>query len=247
MPKANSNITVALVTGANTGIGFAVATQLAKDHGYHVIFGSRNPTQGAAAAAAVTAEGFSATSVQLDLTSDESIAAVVALIENKYGRLDVLVNNAGILCDLFVSGLTTRQLFSQTFNTNVIGTACLTEACLPLLRKSSLPRIVFVSSRMGSLAEATNTSMPFFHADIKAYDSSKAAVNMLALNYARLLADSGGLVNAVCPGLVKTKLSNNSADGATPEVGARRIVEMAILGKDGLTATFSDCDGSIPW
>jgi len=165
----------------------------------------------------------------------------------------VLVNNAGILLDGKArategqEGLSTRELFNQTFSTNLVGAACLTEACLPLLRTAELPRLIFVSSRMGSLSEATNKSTPFYSTDYKAYDSSKAALNMLALNYARILDGDGGMVNAVCPGLVKTKLTNHHPYGISTEMGARRIVELATALKGGPTATFSDQDGSIPW
>ncbi|KAF2846069.1 NAD(P)-binding protein [Plenodomus tracheiphilus IPT5] len=247
MVNTPSETTVALVSGANQGIGLAAATRLAKEHGYHVVVGSRNADAGAKVAASLQESGYKASSVQLDLSSEESISAAVKMIEETFGRLDVLVNNAGILIDGFIEGQSTRDLFNQTFGTNVIGTACLTEALLPLLRKSSLPRVVFVSSRMSSLAEATNKEMPFFHWDFKAYDASKAAVNMLALNYARMLEDAGALVNVACPGLVSTSLNNHNPEGATPEEGAQRIVELATLGKTGPTATFSDKDGSIPW
>ena len=245
--------TVALISGANQGIGLAVATQLAKDHGYHVIVGSRNAAAGEKVAAALVADGSLASSVQLDLSSDESIAAAASWIEREFGVLDVLVNNAGVLLDYVPGvleahkGLSTRELFDQTFSTNVIGTACLTEACLPLLRKSKLPRLVFVSSRMGSLSEATNKSTFYYPIDYKAYDSSKAALNMLALNYARILEDDGALVNIVSPGLVKTKLTNEHPMGTSTELGAQRIVELATAVKGGPTATFSERGGSIPW
>ena len=188
--------------------------QLAKDHGHHIVVGSRNEAAGAEVAAALVADGFAASSVQLDITSDTSIATAVAWIEHEFGVLDVLVNNAGILLDRESEGteddkrLSTRELFSQTLNTNVVGTACLTEACLPLLRKSDFARVIFVSSRMGSLTESTNKETPYYKADYRAYDCSKAAFNMLALNYARILDDIDASVNTVCPGLVQTKLTN---------------------------------------
>lgn len=240
-----SNQRVALISGANAGIGLAVATALAKDHGYHVIIGSRNAAAGEQAAATLAAAGASASSVQLDISSDESIAGAASRIEREFGALDVLINNAGVLLDW--NGLSTRELFNQTFITNVVGTVCLTEACLPLLRKSVVPRLVFVSSRMGSLAVATDKSTPFYSIDYKAYDSSKAALNMLALNYARILEGDGALVNAVCPGLVKTKLTGFHSMGSSTELGAQRIVELATAVKGGPTATFSDRDGGIPW
>ena len=245
--------TVALISGANAGIGLAVATQLAKDHGYHVIIGSRKAAAGEEVAAALVADGHSAASVQLDVSSDESIAAATSWIEREFGVLDVLINNAGIFLDRGsrpIEGhesLPTRELFNQTFSTNLIGAACLTETCLPLLRKSAVPRLVFVSSRMGSLSESTNKSTPYYSFDCKAYDSSKAALNMLALNYARILDGYGAMVNVACPGLVKTKMTDNSPMGSSTELGARRIVDLATASKGGPTATFSDRDGSVPW
>jgi NAD(P)-dependent dehydrogenase (short-subunit alcohol dehydrogenase family) len=251
MAAASTPKTIVLITGANQGIGLATARKLATEPNYHVIIGSRNVGAGIEAAKLISSENQLAdvSSLQLDLNSDASIIAAVQAISATHGRLDVLINNAGVLLDLDTSvpGLSTRELFTQTFFTNVIGTACLTEACLPLLRKSNLPKVIFVSSRMGSLQEGLNTKMPFFDVDIKAYDSSKAAVNMLALNYKRLLADKGGLVNAVCPKLISTKLTSMHPDGAPPEVGAQRIVELATDREGGVNGTFSDQDGVIPW
>jgi len=247
MANSASQDTIALISGANQGIGLATATRLAKEHGYHIVIGSRDASAGAHVASSFQESGYKASSIQLDLNSQDSIDAAAKVIEEKFGRLDVLINNAGILIDGVIPGQSTRDLFTQTFNTNVIGTACLTEALLPLLRKSPLPRIVFVSSRMGSLSEATNKGMPFYHSDFKAYDASKAAVNMLALNYARILDPVAGKINVVCPGLVNTRLSFNNPEGVRPEIGAQRIVELAVFGEEGATATFSDRDGEIPW
>ncbi|KAM0331270.1 hypothetical protein ACHAQA_002940 [Verticillium albo-atrum] len=240
---------VVLITGANTGIGLAVARQLAALPNYHVIIGSRSAEAGSAAADALKADGLLVSSVQLDLTSDDSINAAAAHIESSHGRLDVLVNNAGVLLDVAAahSGLPTRDLYNQTFGPNVIGTACVTDAMLPLLRKAALPRIVFVSSRMGSLAESLNENTMYYATDYKVYDASKAAVNLLAIEYARILKDVGGKSNAVCPGLVSTKLTGFTAYGTTTEVGAKRIVEVVLSGKDGPTGTFSDQNGAIAW
>jgi NAD(P)-dependent dehydrogenase (short-subunit alcohol dehydrogenase family) len=239
--------TIALVSGGNAGIGLAVVTQLAKDHGYHVIIGSRNESAGKEAASALVKDGFAVSSVQLDITSDESIAAAVGWIKSKFGVLDVLVNNAGIMLDTLPKPPPTRQLFNQTFDTNVTGAACLTEACLPLLQKSKSARLVFVSSRMGSVSETTNKETMYYNGEYRAYDASKAALNMLALNYARIFDGTEALVNVACPGLVQTKLTSFHAYGSSTEVGAKRIVELATLGKGGPTATFSDQNGAIPW
>jgi len=197
--------TITLVTGANQGIGLAVATALAKRHGHHVLIGSRNKAAGEKIAASLREEGHAATGVQLDLNDDNSIAEATETIRKDFGRLDVLVNNAGILIDGKDKGQSTRDLFTQTISTNVIGTACLTEALVPLLKAALKPRVIFVSSRMGSLEQATDKNTMFYAADYKAYDASKAAVNMLALNYARILEDAGGRSNAVCPGLVSDR------------------------------------------
>ncbi|KAK8115734.1 hypothetical protein PG984_012236 [Apiospora sp. TS-2023a] len=247
-----SHSAVALVSGANRGIGRAVATSLAKDHGYTVLIGSRNLADGEEVAQGLRAEGYKAQAIQLDLTSDESIHKAADVIDQAYGRLDVLVNNAAVLLDRYDErkpDLTPRELFRQTFEINVFGTAILTDALLPLLRKAAPgpPRVVFVSTRMASMAEGTNREMPFFFVDFKAYDSSKSAANMLALNYARLLEDVGGLVNVVCPGFVSTGLNFNNEAALPTEVGAQRIVEMATLDKNGAQATFTDKDGPIPW
>lgn len=247
MTASNTSNTIILISGANQGIGLATAIKLAKEHGYYVIIGSRNSEAGAKAAASLQAEGYAASSVQLDIESDASISAAAEYIDDKFGRLDVLINNGGILIDATPAADNIRHLFTQTFSTNVIGTACLTEAMLPLLRKSALPRVVFVSSRMGSLFEATNHNTSFYHLDCKAYDSSKAAFNMIALNYARILEDMGGLVNIGCPGLVESNLHVGTKGGTSAEVGAERIVELAILGKGGPTMTWSDIKGSVPW
>ncbi|KAM5345049.1 hypothetical protein ACJ41O_010911 [Fusarium nematophilum] len=238
---------LAFVTGATQGIGRAVAQILASQHSYHVILGARQPQDGEKVASGLREAGHKASVVQLDLTSPKSIEAAVKSIETDFGYLDVLVNNAGILLDHYDS-LSTWDLFSKTFTTNVIGTATLTEGLVPLLRKAKVgpPRVVFVTSVMGSLERATDKTTMYYNIDYKAYDASKAAVNMLMINYARVLGDKAK-VNSVCPGLVKTALNGFMEYGTSPEVGAERIVEMATLGEDGQTETVSDRSGGLPW
>ncbi|KIW20787.1 hypothetical protein PV08_01365 [Exophiala spinifera] len=257
--------TIALISGANTGIGEATARILAQDHGFHVLIGSRNLEAGQKVADSITSQGHSASAIQLDITSDASIAAAVRQIEQEHGGvLDVLINNAGILIDYLLHGRTepssssdkdgkkeedypsTREIFTRTMLTNVVGTACLTDACVPLLRRSTHPRVIFVSSIMGSIKEATVKSNMWYPIDYKAYDTSKAGVNMLTVQYARILEDVGASVNAVCPGLVRSQLTRYSM-GDPPEVGARRIVELAIAEKGGPTATFTNIHGPIAW
>ncbi|KAI1080671.1 short-chain dehydrogenase [Whalleya microplaca] len=221
----SSKTQVALITGANTGIGEAVATSLAADHGYH------------------------ASSVHLDLADAASISAAAKAIEAAHGRLDALVNNAGVLLetDPAAASLTLRQRLEATMATNLFGQADVTEAVWHLLLRAAdaPPRVVFVSSRMGSLVVAQDKGFRFYEGDFRAYDCSKAALNMLALNYGRMMDGVDGMVNCVCPGVVNTKVSG--WQGATPEVGAERIVQMATLGKGGPTKTYSDRNGWIPW
>lgn len=244
--------TIVLISGANRGIGLATAIRLAREHDYQVIIGSRSAENGAKVAKKLESEGLSVDSVQLDVTSDESIANAVEYITQKYGRLDVLINNTGILIDGETGdpNMSLRQKFDLTFSTNVTGAACLTEATIPLLRKSDQrPRVIFVTSRMGSISESLNPNTTYYKIDYKMYDASKAAVNMLSTHYARVLGEEvKARVNAVCPGLIATDLTRHTPYGDKPEVGAQRIMEMATLAEDDeTTGTFSDRHGVIPW
>ncbi|KAI8651820.1 hypothetical protein NCS55_01428500 [Fusarium keratoplasticum] len=226
-----ASLPLVLVTGASQGIGRAVAQALAGKHNYHVLLGVRNPQSGETVAAPLRDAGHQASVVQLDLTSPTSIEATIKYIQTRFGYLDVLINNAGILIDHH-EGQTTWDLFTKTFTTNVM---------------AGPPRVVFVSSVMGSLERSTDKTTPYYPIDYKAYDASKAAVNMLTLNYARILDDAGGKANCVCPGYVKTALTDFNEYGHSPEVGAERIVELATLGEDGPTRTYSDRNGPLPW
>lgn len=232
-----------LITGANQGIGLTTA-QLLASKSFHVIIGTRNIEAGENVAADLKAQGHSVSSLKLDLDSSLSIEAAVSDIEKNFGYLDVLINNAGVFLDHL--GLPIHELYTKTFNTNVIGPAVLTEALLPLLRKAKAgpPRIIFVSSAMGSIAMSQDKTLPWYHLEAKAYDASKAAVNMLVVNFDRVL-DGQGKVFAVCPGKVATKLTGY--DGVSPEEGAARIVELAIDGAKGESGTFTHKDGSYPW
>lgn len=239
---------VALVTGANSGIGEAVAHQLARQPDHHVIIAARNQEAGAKVVADLVAAGHSASSVQLDLTSDESIAKAVQQIQDAHGKLDILVNNAGGGVDQ-LPGLSPREIFAKDFDLNVTGTAILTDALLPLLTKSAAPRVVFVSSGLASIGMSCDKTSPWYDPgyETKGYSCSKAGMNRLVGTYSRLLSGAGGRVNAVCPGFVKTKLTGYAEGGRTPEQGAKRIVEMALLSDDGPTATFSNENGPLPW
>ncbi|KAL4923084.1 uncharacterized protein BDV17DRAFT_297377 [Aspergillus undulatus] len=236
-----------LITGANQGIGLATAQILASKHNYHVIIGARRISAGEKVASDLRAAGHSASSLELDLNSEESIRKAVATIERDFGYLDILINNAAVLLD--GSGLSTWDLYTKTFTPNVIGTGTLTESLLPLIRKAKAtpPTIIFVSSIMGSVQVSFDKTTPWYPIDYKVYDASKAAINILTANYHRILGPEGGKVNSVCPGLVKSNLSGYMEAGTSTEVGATRIVELATAGKDGESGTFTNRDGSIPW
>ncbi|CEL00429.1 hypothetical protein ASPCAL00031 [Aspergillus calidoustus] len=240
---------IVLITGANRGIGYGVARNLAKQHpDYLVIIGSRDAVKGQEAASALNAEGLtSVTSVEIDVTSDDSIAATKVYIEEKYQRVDVLINNAGIALDIKDRGkYPLREMMQRTYDVNVFGAASVTQAFIPLLEKSENPRIVFTSSTVGSLARASDLTNPWATAPIPAYSTSKAALNMLMVYYANILREKGFKVNASCPGHIGTELNSYRGTGTVDE-GAANLVRLAVLGKDGETGTFSTSHGPRPW
>jgi NAD(P)-dependent dehydrogenase (short-subunit alcohol dehydrogenase family) len=245
----------ALITGANKGIGRAVADELAA-LGMTVLLGARDPGRGAAAAAAIRAAGGDAHAVGLDVTDGTSIATAAAWISSRFGRLDVLVNNAGITGSGRVSpgeaydqvpSSVDLDMVRSVFETNVFGVIAVTNAVLPLLRRSSAGRIVNVSSMAGSLAVASDPAGPLAGLPTSAaYSPSKTAVNALTVQYANELRKSGILVNAADPGFVATDI-NNHTGFLPPAAGAAVVVRLATLPSDGPTAGFFSATGPVPW
>ena len=237
---------IALVSGGNKGIGLEVARGLVRA-GHHVLIGCRDAAAGARAAESLSTEpgGGRAEPLPLDVTDDASIAAAAAAVSDRFGHLDVLVNNAGTALD-GRGGATLRSTFRDTFDVNVFGLACLTEAMAPLLAKSAHPRVVNVSSGLGSLAHNADPASPYAAVKPPAYNSSKAAVNMLTLIYADRLRPHGAKVNAVDPGYCATDLNGHSGP-RTPAQGAIAAVRMATLSDDGPTGGYFDEDGPVPW
>lgn len=185
--KNLSSKSIVLVTRANQGIGFQVAKQILTNHDrYHVIIESQTPHRGEAAALELQQQNLSAEAIIIDVTDDDSIATAVQLISSNYGRLDVLINNAGISNDsqLGKAGVSMRSLYIEQFDTNVFGAAQVTETFLPLLEKSSLPHIVFTSSGLGSLTQRADENDKCYSLMVPIYRASKAALNMLCLHYA---------------------------------------------------------------
>jgi NAD(P)-dependent dehydrogenase (short-subunit alcohol dehydrogenase family) len=232
----------ALVTGANKGIGFAIAQGLGAI-GFTVAVGARDDARGKEAVERLLASGVDAFAVALDVTSDKSVAAAAETVEQTAGRLDVLVNNAGISGGLNggMQDPTTLDLdvVRTVLDTNVFGVVRVTNAMLPLLRRSESPRIVNMSSNMGSLTLRTGPIMA-------AYAPSKTMLNSITAQYARRLADTNVIVNAACPGYVATDFTGFNAP-RTPEQGAAIAIRLATLPDDGPRGGFFDDDGVIPW
>lgn len=228
-------MTVALITGANKGLGYATAEQLL-ELGHTVYIGARDVERGAKAAAALGIRF-----VQLDVTDDASVSDALATIESAEGRLDILVNNAGVLDLSAVDGPTALRVF----DTNAVGIVRVTEAALPLLRKSSNPTVVTVSSSMGSFWAVTNPDRPEFNLSAAFYSASKSAATMLTIQYAK--SEPGIKFNAVEPGHTATDLVASIGGGRPPAESAKVIVRLATLGADGPTGTLQDETGVLNW
>ena len=236
---------VALVTGANKGIGHEIAAGLCR-LGFRVGVGARDEGRRTAAVEKLRADGHDVFGVALDVTSDDSVAAAAAVVEQEVGRLDVLVNNAAITGGMPQEP--TRVSAAQVLevaNTNVVGVIRVTNAMLPLLRRSPSPRIVNVSSTVGSLTLQTAQADAVGPISA-AYSPTKSYLNAITIQYAKELADTPVLVNAGCPGYVSTDL-NGHRGTRTPEQGAAVFLELATLPDDGPTGTFRDESGTLPW
>ena len=226
---------IAMITGANKGIGFATARRLA-EQGMTVLLASRNRERGERAAAQLREDGLDAIALELDVADDASIERAAARVSDDFGRLDVLVNNAGIY-ESTTPTTTTRAVLRDLFETNVFGVVSVTNAMLPLLQKSEAARIVNVSSEVASLTTITDPAGPLYDMDDMAYQASKAAVNMLTVMYSKALRESGIKVNAAIPGYVKTDFNGNTGDISAME-GASASVALALLGDDGPTGQY---------
>ncbi len=240
-----TNEKIALITGANKGIGKEIARQLGAQ-GLTVLLGARDAGRGAEAAEELQNEGLDAHAVTLDVTDAASITAAAQKIESDFGRLDVLVNNAGIAQDSGPASQTTLDTLRRTYETNVFGVFAVTQALLPLLKKSEAGRIVNLSSGLGSLTQNCDPKWEFAAVKPLAYNSSKAALNMLTVIFAAELKDSGIKVNAADPGFTATDL-NQHRGPRTVQQGATAAVHLATLPADGPTGGYFDEDGPIPW
>lgn len=242
---------VALVTGATRGLGRASAEQLA-DRGFTVIVTGRDSSAADAVAAQLRDGGRDAIGLTLDVTSVASVAAAAAEIESRFGRVDVLVNNAGILPEATGDGgsnFTDIDAFTRTIMTNVVGAASVIEHFLPLLRHSEAARVVNVSSTMGSLTDQLTPESPYYAAVVPGYQASKAALNSLTIGLAKRLADTSAKVTSVCPGWAQTDLAPGNRENAplTASEAADVIVRAATLPTDAPSGTFVSANGVVPW
>lgn len=239
----------ALVTGANKGIGLETVRQLAQN-GFFVYIGSRSLERGSLAAERLKADGIdNIEAIPLDVTDQVSINTARAIIGQKKEVLDVLVNNAGISGGFPQSALNaTLDQFRTVYETNVFGVVSVTQAFIDLLKKSAEPRIVNVSSAMGSLSLATD------HPDfpkMAVYQSSKSALNMYTINLAFELRELPFKVNMVCPGFTKTDFTGHQGTSTVQEAGLR-ISKYALIGQDGPTGKYISeeyfpAPASCPW
>lgn len=246
----NNHKRIALITGANRGLGLEAARQLARDKGFTVILGARDRDKGEAAAARLRESGLDAHAVQLEVSNDASVGNAAREVEERFGRLDVLINNAGISPEYAAGQLSPSQLSPATirriFDTNLFGALSVLQAFVPLLEKSDAPRVVNVSSMIGSLSNISNPEWFAYGVNTLGYSSSKAALNVLTVATAKEFAGPKWKINSACPGWVKTDLGTQDAPGEVVD-GARIYVTLATLPPDGPTGQFFNEDGPIAW
>jgi NAD(P)-dependent dehydrogenase (short-subunit alcohol dehydrogenase family) len=244
MPSSTKRIS--LVTGANKGIGFELTRQLGKA-GHRVLLGARDVSLGEAAAAALKAEGLDVRFIHIDLSKPAMIEGAATTIGVDYGRLDVLVNNAGISDRADgPPSKTTIDAVRRIFDTNFFGTLAVTQTMLPLLRKSSAGRIVNLSSGLGSLTHNGDPTWEFAQAKFLGYNASKSALNMLTVQLAAELKDTGIKVNSADPGFTATNLNNHRGHQTIPQ-GATAAIRLALLPNDGPTGGFFSASREEPW
>jgi NAD(P)-dependent dehydrogenase (short-subunit alcohol dehydrogenase family) len=237
---------IVLITGANKGLGFETARQLGAK-GYTVLVGARDETKGLSAVEKLKSEGFDADFIEIDATNAETIKSAAEKVGEKYGKLDVLVNNAGIALDSTEKaseiGL---DIIRKTFDTNFFGVIAITQTFLPLIKKSDNGRIVNVSSGLGSLTQNADPNWAFSAVKPLAYNSSKTALNAFTVILAHELKDTNIKVNSADPGYTATDLNGNSGPKTVAE-GASIITDLATLPNDGATGSYFDDQGVLPW
>ncbi|MEU8222421.1 SDR family NAD(P)-dependent oxidoreductase [Kribbella sp. NPDC048915] len=245
----NTQQTTVLITGANKGLGLESARRLG-GLGWKVFLGSRDEERGRAAAEKLAADGVDVVPVQLDVTSDESVAAAMSVVRRHTERLDVLINNAGAPGNVTHPAEATADELHAVYDVNVYGPVRVTHAFLPLLQAAAHPRVVMVSSAGGAFSVVLDPTQPVAKMYELAYSTSKAALNMLTVRYAQALP--GIKFNAITPGETEKQTfaatdMNQHRGQLTVTEGTDVIVRMATIGPDGPTATFEDRVGPLAW
>ena len=237
---------IALITGANKGIGFEIARQLG-EQGSVVLVGARDDVRGKVAANSLTRRGIAAVPLRIDVTNPASAADAAIQIGQRYGRLDILVNNAGITGGFAgVPSQATAGDMREVYTTNIFGVVSVTNAMLPLLRRSDAGRIVNMSSHMGSLTLSSDPHSVFASFNQIAYQSSKTALNAITVAYAKELTGTPIKVNAANPGFVATDINQHRGQ-RTPAEGAVIAVRLALLDDAGPSGACLSEDGTVPW
>lgn len=242
---------VALITGANKGLGYETARQLG-ELGFAVIVTARTNEKISATVKNLQAGGVEVYGFRLEVTDGNEVAALQEFVENKFGRLDVLVNNAGVQLDLpsFMPSNSTETVSSdvlrKTFETNYFSVIELTQKLLPLLKKSTAGRIVNVSSVMASLNLHADQSSPIYDIKLLAYNSSKTALNQFTIHLAHALKNTSVKVNAAHPGWVKTDLGGDYAPMEINE-GAKTIIDLCLIEDNGPNGEFLHLGNNLPW
>lgn len=241
MPKK-----VVFITGANKGIGYEVARQLAAQE-FIVLLGARDSQRGTAAAQKLSAQG-EVHFIPIDVADERSIAAAAEMVSKQWGKVDVLVNNAGIILELSAKtrpAALELTMLKETFETNLFGAFATIRHFLPLLKQSETAQIINVSSGLGSLTSMSDPNNMFYGSNALAYNASKSALNAVTVSLAKDLASEQIHINSICPGWVKTDLGTDAAS-RTVEQGAAIIVKLAMM-EQPPTGKFLDDNGEVPW
>jgi NAD(P)-dependent dehydrogenase (short-subunit alcohol dehydrogenase family) len=236
----------ALVTGANKGIGLEIARQLGQ-MGIRVLIGARDLNRGAMAHKQLQAEGLDAHFILIDMTQATSLQVAVGKIKDDFKRLDILINNAGIMIDTESDILALDPtIFQNTLDTNTFGPLLLSQACVPLMKANGYGRIVNMASTLGSLAEIASPDSAYAMVGAPAYRLSKTLLNGITVLLAKQLRGTNILVNSACPGWVRTDLGGEQAP-LTPTQGADTPVWLATLPDGGPSGGFFRERQPIPW
>ena len=241
---------IAIITGANRGIGFETARQIGQKR-IKVLLGARDEEKGKEAESTLKNEGLDVEFILLDVNDAKTHESAAKYVEENFGKLDILINNAGIYLDESENGevvqasKTSLDVFRKTFETNFFNTIAVTQQFIPLIKKSEAGRIVFLSSGLGSLTLHSDPNSPIYNYKIPAYDVSKTALNGYVVHLAHELKETPIKVNTAHPGSVVTDMN---ANGEIPvELGAKTSVDLATLPADGYTGKFVYLGEELPW